>query len=201
MSDGGKSRQTLLAVLGVAILIVAVVGISYAGFSLTANSGDNAISTGTITMTYQEPSNNVVISNAMPTSDGYSSATHFDFSVSATAKAAVVFSYEISVTEKSGNTLEASSIRIGLKKGGTVVDGFASGKLASTLASSTVRSGSKTLYTGSLTLAQSGSNYTATDSFQLFLWIDSGATVDNDGSTKYYSILVNVDASAPALNS
>jgi len=201
MSDGGKSRQTLLAVLGVAILIVAVVGISYAGFSLTANSGDNAISTGTITMTYQEPSNNVVISNAMPTSDGYSSATHFDFSVSATAKAAVVFSYEISVTEKSGNTLGASSIRIGLKKGGTVVDGFASGKLASTLASSTVRSGSKTLYTGSLTLAQSGSNYTATDSFQLFLWIDSGATVDNDGSTKYYSILVNVDASAPALNS
>lgn len=201
MLDGGKSRQTLLAVLGVAILIVAVVGISYAGFTLTANSGDNAISTGTITMTYQEPSNNVVISNAMPTSDGYSSATHFDFSVSATAKAAVVFSYEISVTEKSGNTLEASSIRIGLKKGGTVVDGFASGKLASTLASSTVRSGSKTLYTGSLTLAQSGSNYTATDSFQLFLWIDSGATVDNDGSTKYYSILVNVDASAPALNS
>jgi len=201
MSDGGKSRQTLLAVLGVAILIVAVVGISYAGFSLTANSGDNAISTGTITMTYQEPSNNVVISNAMPTSDGYSSATHFDFSVSATAKAAVVFSYEISVTEKSGNTLGASSIRIGLKKGGTVVDGFVSGKLASTLANSTVRSGSKTLYTGSLTLAQSGSNYTATDSFQLFLWIDSGATVDNDGSTKYYSILVNVDASAPALNS
>ncbi len=201
MLDGGKSRQTLLAVLGVAILIVAVVGISYAGFTLTANSGDNAISTGTITMTYQEPSNNVVISNAMPTSDGYSSATHFDFSVSATAKAAVVFSYEISVTEKSGNTLEASSIRIGLKKGGTVVDGFASGKLASTLASSTVRSGSKILYTGSLTLAQSGSNYTATDSFQLFLWIDSGATVDNDGSTKYYSILVNVDASAPALNS
>lgn len=201
MSDGGKSRQTLLAVLGVAILIVAVVGISYAGFNLTANGGDNSITSGTITMTYQEPSNNVVISNAMPTSDGYGSTTHFDFSVSATAKAAVVFSYEISVTEKEGNSLSASSIRIGLKKGGTVVDGFASGKLASTLTASTVRSGSKTLYTGTLTLAQSGSNYTATDSFQLFLWLDSGATVDNDGTTKYYSILVNVNATAPALAS
>ena len=201
MSDGGKSRQTLLAVLGVAILIVAVIGISYAGFSLTANGGENSISSGTITMTYQEPSNNVVISNAMPTSNGYSSSTHFDFSVSATAKAAVIFSYEISVTEKSGNSIPASDVRIGLKKGGTVVDGFASGKLASTLSNSTTRSGSKTLYTGTLTLAASGSNYTATDSFQLFLWIDSGATIDNDGSTKFYSVLVNVDATAPALHS
>lgn len=194
-----RSRQTLLAVLGVAILVVAVIGVTYAGFTLNASSSNNSIASGTITMTYQEPSNNVVISNAMPTSDGYGSTTHFDFAVSATAKAAVVFNYEISVTEKAGNTLNPSSVRIGLKKGGSVVSDFASGKLASTLANSTTRSGSKTLYTGTLTLAQSGSTYTATDNFQLYLWLDSGTEIDNTGATDYYSVLVNVDATAPAL--
>ena len=199
MLDKVKRNQILIAILGVIILTVLVIGITYAGFSQTAYTGNNSISSGTISMSFQEPSNNVVISNAMPTSNGYSSTTHFDFSVSGSAKAQMTLPYEITITEKSGNTLAASNVRIGLKKNGSIVTGFESGKLASTLTSSTVRSGSKTLYIDGLVLAQSGSNYTKTDNYQLFLWIDSSATLPNDGTTKYYSVLVNINSTVGAL--
>ena len=199
MLDKVKRNQVLIAILGVVILTVLVIGITYAGFSKTSSGGNNSISSGTISMSFQEPSNNVVITNAMPTSGGYSSTTHFDFSVSGSAKAQMTLPYEITITEKSGNTLAASNVRIGLKKNGSIVTGFESGKLASTLTSSTVRSGSKTLYKDGLVLAQSGSNYTATDNYQLFLWIDSSAVLPNDGTTKYYSVLVNINATVGAL--
>ena len=199
MLDKVKRNQILIAILGVIILTLLVIGITYAGFSQTAYTGNNSISSGTITMSFQEPSNSVVISNAMPTSDGYSSTTHFDFSVSGSAKAQMTLPYEITITEKSGNTLAASNVRIGLKKNGSIVTGFESGKLASTLTSSTVRSGSKTLYKDGLVLVQSGSNYTKTDNYQLFLWIDSSATLPNDGTTKYYSVSVNINSTVGAL--
>ncbi len=199
MLDKVKSNETLLSIIGIFVLIILVVGITYAGFSKTSSSGNNSISSGTITMSFQEPSNNVVISNAMPTSNGYSSAIHFDFSVSGSAKVQITLPYEITITEKSGNTLAASNVRIGLKKNGSIVTGFESGKLASTLTSSTVRNGSKTLYIDGLILAQTGSNYTKTDNYQLFLWIDSSAVLPNDGTTKYYSVLVNINATVGAI--
>lgn len=194
-----ENKKIILSVLGIFVLMILIIGTTYAGFSKTATTGNNSISSGTITMAFQEPSNNVVITNAMPTSNGYSSTTHFDFSVSGSAKARMTLPYEITITEKSGNTLAASNVRIGLKKNGSIVTGFESGKLASTLTSSTVRSGSKTLYIDGLVLAQSGSNYTKTDNYQLFLWIDSSATLPNDGTTKYYSVLVNINATVGAL--
>ena len=67
-NNGGK--QILLSVLGVAILIVAVVGISYAAFTFAeTGSKDNTINTGTISMTYTEGTNGITIYNAMPTAD------------------------------------------------------------------------------------------------------------------------------------
>jgi len=189
-----KSNETLLSIIGIFVLIILVVGITYAGFSQTTSGGNNSISSGIISMSFQEPSNNVVITNAMPTSNGYSSGTHFDFSVSGTAKAQMTLPYEITITEKSGNTLAASNVRIGLKKNGSIVTGFESGKLASTLTSSTVRSGSKTLYKDGLVLAQSESNYTATDNYQLFLWLSEDYEMPSDGSTESYSVTVNVNS-------
>jgi len=224
-----KSNQILLTTLGIFVLIILVVGITYAGFSKTSSGGNNSISSGTISMSFQEPSNNVVITNAMPTSNGYSSATHFDFSVSATAKSAITIPYEISITEKSGNTLDPCNVRIGLKKNGAIVSGFEVAfdpssnngtkatllsnnmtqffvgskpnirKRACDLESSSIRNGSKVLIHDSITLTQSGSNYTATDNYQLFLWLDESYEMPSDGSTESYSISVNVNSNIGAV--
>jgi len=197
MLDKIKSNQVLLSIIGIFVLIIMVVGITYAGFSKTSSSGNNSISSGTITMSFQEPSNNVVITNAMPTSDGYSSTTHFDFSVSGSAKAALTIAYEISITEKAGNTINPDYVMIGLKKNGTIV--YPNGIPVSNLRSSSIRNGSKILIKGQFTLAQSGSNYTAADNYQLFLWLDESYEMPSDGSTESYSVTVNVNSNVGAV--
>ena len=193
-----KNGQLLSSIIGVIALVMLVTGITYAGFSKTSSGGNNSISSGTITMSFQEPSNNVVITNAMPISGtGYSSTTHFDFSVTGTAKAAIPIAYEISITEKSGNTIDPDYVMIGLKKNGNIV--YPYGLPVSSLRSSSIRNGAKVLIKDQLTLAQSGSNYTATNNYQLFLWLASNYPMSNDGSTESYSITVNVNSNVGAV--
>ena len=83
------SKQILLSVIGVAILIVAVVGISYAAFSYSkAGSVVNTISTGTISMAYNETTNGISITEAVPMTQAEGIAQSgtgnvFDFTVTA----------------------------------------------------------------------------------------------------------------------
>ena len=64
------SKQILLSVLGLAILLVAVVGISFAAFNYTkAGVRENTIKTGTVSMSYNEATNGINIQNATPMSE------------------------------------------------------------------------------------------------------------------------------------
>ena len=90
MNNNNSSKQILLSVLGVAILVVAVVGVSFAAFTFTGTGvKENKISTGTLTMSYTEAENGILIENMMPTSDATGKALKdgrnvFDFTVAAT---------------------------------------------------------------------------------------------------------------------
>ena len=73
----GSSRQILLSVLGIAILLIAVVGISFAAFNYTkAGTRENTIKTGTVTMSYDEATNGINISNAVPMNEATALATY-----------------------------------------------------------------------------------------------------------------------------
>ena len=64
--NGNSSKQVLLSVLGIAILVVAVVGVSFAFFSYTkTGSTTNTISTGEI-YTYMNTGDTMTLENAMP---------------------------------------------------------------------------------------------------------------------------------------
>ena len=76
------SRNILLSIIGIAILFVAVIGISYAIFMFTGKGmKKNTISTGNISMTYTESDNVIAIDNAVPMSDsaGKLQKEYFDF--------------------------------------------------------------------------------------------------------------------------
>ena len=66
--EQSESRNILLSVLGIAILLLAVVGVTYAVFTFTSESNrENHISTGSISMNYIEGITNVMtITNAIP---------------------------------------------------------------------------------------------------------------------------------------
>ena len=104
--NNGSSKQVLLSVLGVAILVVAVVGVSFAAFTFTdTDNQENVITTGTIDFQYSEGENAISIENAMPMSDTQGKALQnsddakqkFNFTISANIKGDAKVKYSIGI--------------------------------------------------------------------------------------------------------
>ncbi len=64
MSNSNSSKQILLSVIGVAILVVAVVGVSFAFFNYTRTGAANTIRTGTIT--FNTTNSEISVTNVFP---------------------------------------------------------------------------------------------------------------------------------------
>ena len=64
MSNSNSSKQILLSVIGVAILVVAVVGVSFAFFNYTRTGAANTIKTGTIS--FNTSNSTITINNLFP---------------------------------------------------------------------------------------------------------------------------------------
>jgi len=205
MLNEGKSRQVLLSVLGVAILVVAVVGISFALFTNTDVTGENSINLGTIVMTYSEKTPGLAITDAMPTAndDGEDSANYFDFEVTGNAsRANVKFNYTVSITEVSGNTLDPNDVVLYLTDGAagteTAITGFEEYPLASSFTTAVEgRNDTFELLRDSITVGTA--NQVVTKTYRLRMWVKETATMES-GEVQTYKILVNVDGTAAPLD-
>lgn len=200
------SKKILLSVLGVAILIVAVVGISFAAVSLSATSGENTIRTGTITVSYSESENGILLTNALPTDDetGITLAgdrEYFDFTVSTGASGKVTVPYELNVTEvgvtEGKNKLSNDLVKVYLTKvNQDAEEAVLQPTLVKDLTDSTLRLGSKKLLAISDEYTAQG---TTTVKYRLRMWISTDATTD-DIQNAEYKLLVNVDSNVNAIN-
>ncbi len=141
-----SSKQILLSILGVAILIVAVIGVSFAAFTYAGvGKKENTITTGSITMNYTEGAKGISITNAMPVSDAVGKAITntagaadtgsdlaggaghleagasgvFDFNVNAKINGSVTIKYDIMVVKKSSSTLGDAYAKLYLEKSTT----------------------------------------------------------------------------------
>ena len=202
--DNSLSRQILLSILGIAILIVAVVGVSYAVFTTTIDGSKiNVINTGTISMSFIESSNGISISNAMPISDEegkllIGNNNVFDFVVSSSIAGATILNYEI-VAEKvlvDGEELSDSDIKIYLEK-------LVNGEYVATDITSTPKGfikngniseiGSKeqemTLHYDNFQNLD-GSKKSFSDNYRLRMWLSEDALIDDVSRT--FQIKINV---------
>ena len=194
-----KRRKEFLMIILVLVLLIAVVGISYAAFNY-AGTGQklNTITTGTITMEYVESSNVISMNNALPTTDStgktrLKAGEYFDFTVKSSIAGNTDINYEIAAKEESGNTFIGSNIRYYL----TTVD--ANGKETEVMAPRTYYeepSGNgytgrpadmMSLYTGNLN--QQG---TTEVKYRLRLWVDESYNPQNDNGGLVYKVKVNV---------
>ncbi len=206
MKDNDQKKM-LLSVLGVAILVVAVIGISFAAYSTVFKSDANTVTTGTVMVSYTEPTNAILVNDAMPMSDSDGKAQTgrgvFEFTVSTKADNALTVPYEINLTKvesavQSGEngyyaSMDDSQVKAYLTKAGVAVSETGQdGALISTLTASTVRSGSKILHTDSDVFSATGEN-AKTTTYQLRLWIASAVNYD-DVTDKEYHAKVNVDS-------
>ena len=118
-----ESKQIILSIIGISILIIAFVGISYAAFHTVLSSGENSISTGTISLDLSDNSESISISNAMPISDEEGkgltgNGNVYDFSVHTILSKDTTINYEVSLEKVHLNTpvLDNQNIRVYLQK-------------------------------------------------------------------------------------
>ena len=201
-----SQKRVLLSVLGVAILVVAVIGISFAAYTGTQTSNENTINTGTLMVSYQEDDAAINITNALPMKDAdainpanlTADAESFQFTVSTNANNAISIPYIVTLTPaNSGNGpfLTTDQVHLYLTKNGEAVDGYPCA--ISTLASSTERDGSFILTSATDTFS-SGNAAAINTTYVLKMWV--AETVDVSGGNSYsYSAKVNVDSVVGAL--
>ena len=194
-----NKKKDLILILIVFVLLIAIVGISYAAFNyLGIGQKLNTITTGTITMEYVESSNVISMNNALPTTDStgkkrLNDGEYFDFTVKSSIAGNTDINYEIAAKEESGNTFSGSNIRYYL----TTVD--ANGKETEVMAPRTYYeepSGNgytgrpadmMSLYTGNLN--QQGDTEVK---YRLRLWVDESYNPQNDNGGLVYKVKVNV---------
>lgn len=123
--DNYLSRKILLSILAIALVIIAVVGVSYA-YLITGSSGGrvNVLDTGSISLDFIDGENNINLTNMMPISDSDGMVLNgegdlYDFSVSSTLNEGSHINYEIAgerVINQECQQLDDNDIKIYLEK-------------------------------------------------------------------------------------
>ena len=205
-NSSNSSKQILISILGVAILIVAVVGISFAAFTYVGTgSKTNTITTGTITMSYTEDTNGITLSNALPMTDDAGKALsaegqYFDFTVNAkiVGKGTTKIDYVITATEVT-KTLPNTGVKVYLTSN-TDQKVELTPTIVSTLPltqsgnSASAPAGERILKSGSISTTDTSVDETTT--YRLRMWVDQAYQAPSE--QQVYSIKVNVYGAAAA---
>ena len=197
-----NSKQVLLSVLGVAILVVAVVGVSFAAFSYSKTGAKvNTITTGTITMSYSETTNGINLVDALPMKDEIGKALsdenqYFDFTVSADVTGTTTIDYAITASKEEDSTIPDTGVKVYLSNmdEGADTEILAPTKVSELTATaggeaSGAPEGHFKLKTG--TISSTGSH-----AYRLRMWVADDYS--NLGSSGTYKIRVNVYGAAKA---
>lgn len=202
-----ESKQILLSIISIAVLIIAFVGVSYATFvTVFEDSQINGISTGTISLKLKNENGTLSMENAMPVSDAdgmmLDDNNVYDFEVQSMLSAQTTLNYEIYVekikTDKP--TLSNSDVRFYLEK-------YEDNAYKSTLITQNPqpfiplennsflgsKKGSMILYSGTLSNMTSH-NKEIKDSFRLRMWVAQDTVIDS--ISRDFNIKLNVVAKA-----
>ena len=211
MNNNNSSKQILLSVLGVAILVVAVVGISFAAFSYSKTGEvSNTITTGTITMTYTEPTNGINLTDALPITDDAGKILKgdgktFDFTVGATVAGTTTINYVITAVKDAASDLPDTGVKVYLTTtSGENETAVLGPKLVSQL-DKTVAGNDAGAPADQYILKTGNYTATGTDNYRLRMWVDSnyGQHTDGANTTEFatqhkYILKVNVYGAAKA---
>ena len=202
-----ESKQILLSIISIAVLIIAFVGVSYATFvTVFEDSQINGISTGTISLTLKNENGALSMENAMPVSDAdgmmLDDNNVYEFEVQSMLSAQTTLNYEIYVekikTDKP--TLSNSDVRFYLEK-------YEDNAYKSTLITQNPqpfiplennsflgsKKGSMILYSGTLSNMTSHDKEIK-DSFRLRMWVAQDTVIDS--ISRDFNIKLNVVAKA-----
>ena len=192
-----KKKENIIIIVVLVVMILAIVGVSYAAFSYgKTGSKVNSITTGSITMTYEETDNTISLSGALPTTDKtgmvrLNPGEYFDFSVSSEITGDVNINYEISAKKEDGNTIDGRYIKLYLTR---LTD---DGEEEALMVPETYNEESSANdYTGrpvnEMSLYTSSMNSSESNNYRLRMYVDESYNPQGDGGGLTFSVRINV---------
>ena len=214
--NNNSSKQILLSVIGVAILVVAVVGVSFAFFTYTrTGSQNNTITTGSIVFNFTDGSDTINLVDHFPisTAEGLAlTGTNNVCTFTVTGKTVTGSSISYKVWAVPGDTMEGknrfkdSEVFVNLQAVPETNASFTPAMTSTTasaisaLTSDTVDTTRKLLGTGTIT----GTGASISTNFTARMWVDATQVIIGEGQTYtsdeysdlYYSMKIAVTAEA-----
>ncbi len=201
IKENFKKYSTVYIVI---LLLLVIIGVSYAIFAVTNLSDENTISLGQISMSYTEPDNALVLENALPmgNAEGMAQSNYFEFKVMTHAttdaddSGGLIIPYEINLgeieTDSDKQALAKHQIKVYLTK---VVGGSEEEVVGPILLSNLSESSTSNLniYQARDIHRNAGSEITTT--YRLRAWISKDVDSSIFGSQVYqYKFRVNINS-------
>ena len=193
-----NKKQLLLSIGLVLILVLMIVGISYAAFKFTGlGKKENTITTGAITMEYTESTNTISMTGALPTTDAtgkvrLTKGEYFDFTIKSSIKGNANINWEIAaedITPSSAKKMAGKNIKLYLTK--------LNGDKEEEVMAPKVYSADTTenTYTGRpanmMSLAKGTMSASETTNYRLRMYVDEDYNPQGDGGGLSFSVKIN----------
>ena len=191
-----KARKEIIIIGLMLLLVIALIGVSYAAFSFMGEGTKlNTITTGSITMSYEESDNTITLNGALPTTDKtgmvrLNEGEYFDFTVSSNIVGNVNINYEISAKEVGDGTIDGSNIKLYLTR--LTDDGEEQLMVPEVYNEETTSNN----YTGrpanEMSLYTSSMNNSESNNYRLRMYVDERYNPQGDGGGLTFSVKINV---------
>ena len=195
-----KTKKEIVIIGLILLMVIALIGVSYAAFSFMGEGTKvNSITTGSITMTYEETDNTISLNGALPTTDAtgktrLNDGEYFDFTVSSNISGDVNINYEISakdVTSSSANKIDGNNIKLYLTR--LTDDGKEEELMTPEVYNEETSSNNFTgRPTGEMSLYTSSMNSSESNKYRLRMWVDEDYNPQGDGGGLQFSVQINV---------
>ena len=194
-----KKIKNGLTIGALIIMLIMVIGISYAAFQFKGpGSKLNTITTGAVSMSYEESENSINLVNALPTTQTtgkkrLNSGEYFDFTIKSSLRGNIDINYEIVAKEEDGNTFDSNNIYYYLTKvnsNGSETEVMAPRKYYAEK--------EENVYTGrpagvfSMFIGNLAEQGETTITYRLRMWVDEAYNPQNDNGGLTYKAKVNV---------
>jgi surface protein len=194
-----KKKQLLLSIGLVLILVLMIVGISYAAFKFVGlGQRENTITTGAITMEYTESTNTISMTGALPTTDAtgkvrLTKGEYFDFTIKSSIKGNTNINWEIAaedVTPSSAKKMAGKNIKLYLTKLDST--GAETQVMAPKVYNASTSANTKTgRPSGVMSLATGTMSTSETTNYRLRMYVDEDYNPQGDGGGLSFSVKIN----------
>ena len=193
-----KKKQLLLSIGLVLILVLMIVGISYAAFKFVGlGNKPNTITTGAITMEYTETTNTISMTGALPTTDAtgkvrLTAGEYFDFTIKSNIQGNANINWEIAAEDitASSKKIDGKNIKLYLTKLDST--GAEEEVMAPKVYNATTSANTKTgRPSGVMSLATGTMSTSETTNYRLRMYVDEDYNPQGDGGGLSFSVKIN----------